>query len=363
MLFLLFLISIGSFFGMEEFKITVTRNSIFKILTTIFIFLCVNDESDLNKYVFIMSLGNLMSQLILWTSLPKFVKFKFVNLNSALKHLKPNLKLFIPVVATSVYTLMDKIMLGNMTNMNFVGLYENADKIKNILMGFITALGTVMLPKMTKLISQGNNKLAEKYLYNSLKYMLLISFAMGVGLAAISKEFVVIFFGEEFRKSYYIMIILSISMIFIAWANVIRTQKLIPENLDNVYINSTITGAVINFIFNIILIRYLNAIGAAIATLIAECSVAVYQTIYVRNEMKNIKKMTKTIMIYFIASIIMFVVIRIIGKNMGETLLTVLMEVIAGAVIYLTIVLSFLIKEKDELILTILNKFKKLRHL
>ena len=251
------------FFGMEEFKITVTRNSIFKILSTICIFLFVKDSNDLIMYILIMAIGNFISQAILWLSLRKFAKFKFSKFKNALNHLKPNLILFIPVIATSIYTIMDKIMLGEMSNMFSVGLYENADKIKNILMGFITALGTVMIPKMTSIITEGKRELADKYIYNSLKYILLLVFAMSFGLAGISKEFVVIFFGEEFRNSYPIMIVLSASMVFISWANVIRTQKLIPEKLDKIYIISTIVGAVVNFVLNIFLIAKLDAVRSS----------------------------------------------------------------------------------------------------
>ena len=50
------------FFGMEEFKITVTRNSIFKILSTICIFLFVKDSNDLIMYILIMAIGNFISQ-------------------------------------------------------------------------------------------------------------------------------------------------------------------------------------------------------------------------------------------------------------------------------------------------------------
>ena len=38
---------------------------------------------------------------------------------------------------------MDKIMLGAMTTMSEVGVYENAEKINSLTSGIITALGTV----------------------------------------------------------------------------------------------------------------------------------------------------------------------------------------------------------------------------
>lgn len=53
---------------------------------------------------------------------------------------------------------MDKIMIGNMSNMAEVGYYENAEKMLNIIMSVISALGTVTLPQMTYLYSKNNKE-------------------------------------------------------------------------------------------------------------------------------------------------------------------------------------------------------------
>ena len=66
--------------------------------------------------------------------------------------------LFIPVLAYSIYKVMDKIMLGNMSSYDQVGFYNNAEKIINIPMGIITALGTVMLPRMSNIVANGDKK-------------------------------------------------------------------------------------------------------------------------------------------------------------------------------------------------------------
>ncbi|PCS01435.1 oligosaccharide flippase family protein [Lactococcus fujiensis] len=54
------------FMGMEKFKITVTRNLIFKILTVIAIFIFVRDQNDLIRYIAIAGIGSLLSSLSLW---------------------------------------------------------------------------------------------------------------------------------------------------------------------------------------------------------------------------------------------------------------------------------------------------------
>jgi O-antigen/teichoic acid export membrane protein len=95
-----------------------------------------------------------LSQLILWFFLKKRINFVKITKKGIVRHIKPNLILFLPVIAVSLYKIMDKIMLGVMTNVNEVGYYENAEKIVNIPMTLISALGTVMLPRISNIVSK-----------------------------------------------------------------------------------------------------------------------------------------------------------------------------------------------------------------
>ena len=98
------------FFGLEKFKTTVTRNVIIKIATLACTFLFVKTKNDLNIYIFLMSFSTLASQIALWPFLMKEIKFVRPTLKEIIKHLKPNLILFIPVISVSKYTIMDMIM-------------------------------------------------------------------------------------------------------------------------------------------------------------------------------------------------------------------------------------------------------------
>ena len=101
------------FFGMEKFKLTVTRNLIIKVLTTACIFLFVKDSNDLWLYTLILSLGTLISNMMVWPFLRKYITFIKPSWSEVKKHIVPNLKLFIPVVAVSLYNIMDKLVIAN----------------------------------------------------------------------------------------------------------------------------------------------------------------------------------------------------------------------------------------------------------
>lgn len=108
-------IDISWFFqGLEEFKKTVVRNTIIKLISIICTFAFVKTAEDLNIYFTIYVLSIIVGNGSLWTYIPKFVeKIKIKELN-VLKHLRPTIMLFIPQIAIQVYTLLDRTMIGMM---------------------------------------------------------------------------------------------------------------------------------------------------------------------------------------------------------------------------------------------------------
>ena len=212
------------FFGIERFDLTVTRNIVVKVLSVTSIFVFVHERTDVWKYALIMSLGTLISQSFVWIYLKKYVDFRKPTLKGIIVQIKPMLVLFLPVIAISVYKLMDKIMLGAMTTMSEVGVYENAEKINSLTSGIITALGTVMLPRMTNLAANGKKNESKKYINISIQFVSLLAAAIAFGIASIGDVFAPIFFGEEFLRSGYVIEFLEPTIIFVAWADVIRIQ-------------------------------------------------------------------------------------------------------------------------------------------
>lgn len=345
------------FFGLEQFKLTVTRNTIIKILTVICIFIFVKDESGLWLYTFIMAGGTFLSQLVLWIFVHKYVSFQLPTWKGVISHFRPNLVLFIPVIAISIYKIMDKIMLGSMTSMIEVGFYENSEKIVNIPMGIIAALGVVMLPRMTNLTANGNSDKAKQYIEISLKFIMFLSIGIAIGLFAISSNFIPLFFGEQFKGAISVVSILSFTVLFISWANVIRTQFLIPQQKDKIYIISTGIGAIINVIINLLFIPMYGAVGAAIGTIFAEASVALYQTFKVRNELE-INKYFKNSLLYVIPGIIMYLIISILGKLNLSSISLVILQVSVGGLVYLILSAVMLFIFDCKIKNNILQRFK-----
>ena len=321
------------YFGLEEFKVTITRNMCIKVLSVILILIFVKAKGDLWKYTLIMSSTTLISQLILWSFICKKINFVKVSKHDILKHIKPNLILFIPVVAVSLYKIMDKIMLGSMSSVIEVGYYENAEKIISVPLTFITSLGTVMLPRISNILANGNIDKVNKYINKSISFVMFLSFAMCFGLIAVGYNFAPIYFGESFQKTGILIMLLSVTLPFLSFANVLRTQYLIPNENDKVYIVSVSLGALINLIMNFIFIPRYYSIGACIGTIAAEFGVMFYQAMAVRKEL-DIKKYIKNIIPFFIKSLIMFIVVYSFNYINMNNFIRIVIQVLIGSLIY-----------------------------
>lgn len=346
------------FFGLEKFKITVTRNIVIKVIATVLIFIFVKRREDIFIYTIILSISFLISQVSIWPFVFKYTSFTKVGFKSVISHVKPNIILFIPTIAISIYRVMDKVMIGYLSNFNEVAYFENSEKFIMVSLGFINSLGAVMLPAMSNIISKNEKEKINKYLSISMQIVMLIVSAMAFGLAGISNEFIPVFYGNEFRESINILKVLSISMFFIGWANVIRTQYLLPNKMDKLYMKSVCTGAFINFSLNIFFIREFGAVGASVSTVITEASVAIIQTYMIRKEI-DLKSYIKKSIFYLISGLVMFFVIRVIGYTLGISIKTVVIQVILGGVVYLILSIAYLIVTKNEIIKLALSKYKK----
>lgn len=320
------------YFGLEKFKITVFRNAIIKILSVFAIFLFVKTENDLWIYTLIMGGSTLLSQLYLFLFLGGHVSFTKVAWREVFKNLRPCLILFIPVIAYSIYRVMDKTMIGILSSNLELGYYENAEKMINIPVSIITALGTVMLPHIAKIDKKDKAKI-QKNIDASFKLSLLFIIPAILGFLLIGKDFSIVFFGDRFEKSGEIMSLLSVTILFTGVANVIRTNYLIPFEKDKIYVKSTILGAIVNLICNILFISRFGAIGACIGTIFAEFSVMFYQAIKVKNEL-DLKSIFKISINYLMKCIPIIIYIMVIGYLVPDLTAKVLLQGIGAVVLY-----------------------------
>ena len=335
------------FFGLEEFGITVARNFMIKLASFVLTLALVRGDQALPLYVAIMALSFFCSNIALMPFVLKRIDFVRPSIREVGKHLKPNLLLFIPVIAISVYNILDKVMLGTISDMEQTGYFENSFKVASMPFVFISALGTVMLPRMASLVSEGNTALESRYLGNSFWFVSLLSFAFMFGILAIVPEFVPVYFGGGFDACIGIIAVIALDLPFMAWANVVRTQYLIPRGRDAEYVLSVVVGAVVNVLVNLLAIPRFGALGAGLGTTCAEASVCIVQLWSVRSELPLFTWFKDSAPNLFIG-MAMFVAVRVAASTMDKSIIGLLFQIAIGVISYALMQLIWLTYTKNN---------------
>ena len=346
------------FLGIENFKNASIRSLCVKVISVVLIFIFVKTPADLGKYIFINSFTMLLGQIVMWVYVDKdIIKLNNIKNLHPLKHLMPAFALFVPQIATQIYTVLDKTMLDLLgPGIQSVSYYDYSQKIIRILLAVLTSLGTVMLPKIANLHSRNEYDEVKLYLKKAFTVSTFLAVPMAFGIMGVSERFIPMFFGAEYKPATILTAVSSVLIIIIGIGNVFGSQFLLATGKTKEYTKSVTAAAVINVIFNIILIPRFGAIGAVLSTIAAELTGAIIQFIY----SKKIVDFTwvKATYKYWVSGLIMLAVVMLLGRSGASRIVIMTEQVIVGAAVYVGILL--LIRDKF-LIDTIKNIVEKIK--
>lgn len=335
------------YYGIENFKIVSIRNTAIKVIGVILIMTLVKEPSDLWLFVVINSGTDLLGHLFTYSSLKKYIyKVKFSIKEAYRKHLKATFILFVPTIAINVYTLLDQTMLGALIeDKGEVALYKTAQSFVKIFLYFITSIGSVMLPRIANVYHKNkNSEKVEGYINTTFNIAILLAIPMMIGMATVAPSFIPWYLPKQLPIATLIQVSSPI-ILFISISNVFGIQYLVPTGHNKEYTISVVSGAVINFFVNLLLIPKFAGVGAAIGSVIAEFTVTFVQFVYIRKDIhiKSIKGIIKCT----IASILMGLVVIAIGEFTSPSIIVNIIQVISGFIVY--VICLFVLRERTLL--------------
>ena len=319
--------------GIEDFKVTVLKNSLVKLLSMIAIFVFIKGPNDVTLYIIVLALSTLIGNLTLWPNIRRDlnkVSLKFLN---PWQHFLPMAELFIPQIATQVYVQLNKTMLGVMANETASGYYQYSDNLVKLILALVTATGTVMLPHVANAVAHGDMNKVNQMLYKSFDFVTAVSIPMMFGLMAIANKFAPWFLGSQYGPTGSVIFYEAPAILMIAWSNVTGIQYLMPIHREHEYTISVTIGAVVNVVANLFLISLYGADGAAIATVISEFAVTAVQLFYIKGTIRR-RQLFGPIWRYLLSGIFMYLVVSRINGVISMKITNLLLEVTLGAAIY-----------------------------
>lgn len=348
------------FYGLENFKGIVIRNTIIKIIEAIIYIFLIKSPEDIMLYATVNCLVFLISQIVLFPSVIREIKPIKVSYRECIAHFKPLIVLAIATVGITLYTIFDTTLLGLFSSKSNVAFYEYSNRIVKIPLTIAAIIGTVLYPRACKLSSQKKEAEQIKYMKVSIIIVSLVGSASFWGLLLVGEPLAEIYLGENFRKCGQYIVALSPLVYIIGLGDVIRTQYMIPNGMDKEYTIGIIINAFTNILISTIMILNLNnelqIYGAIIGTLAAESIGTIYQLIMCRKKLP-VKEIIKTTIFSFLIGAAMYFILYFIVAVLIWNVASLIFVIFIGAVIFIVLTLIYLrLFEKD--ILTIL-RFKR----
>lgn len=339
--------------GLEDFKVITFKRIFIKLFGIFFIFIFVKNKEDLLLYLLILTLVQLLGNLSLWLNIKKYIsKIPFKDLKVS-DHYQDILIYFIPTIAYQLYSLIDKVFLGIFSSETETGFYEQAQKLVNTLISIIIAYNTVIKSRMANLYFNKDNNNIKSLLNNSINFVMLITMPIAFGLAAIAKNFVPCFFGEDYTKVEFLIYVFFPVIIFMSIKSSLNSMIFTPFGMQKKANVGECLAAIVNCVVSIVLIPIYGALGAVISTLISEFIIVIMLFVYC-SKFLSICTFIKVTYKKIIAAILMFIFIFPISFYY-DSWLCILMQICLGAFIYfITLVIL-----KDQYMLMIISKIKR----
>ena len=323
------------FMGLEKVKNIVIRNSAVRIAGIVLLFLLIRKKEDIILYCVINSTTALLGNLSMWLYLPQMLEKVDIHALKFKHHLRETLVYFIPTIATFVYTVLDKTLIGVITGSSYQnGYYEQATKIIRITDSFVfMAVNSVMTARISYLFAEKKFDEIKRKILKSLDFILLLGVGAVFGLIGIIHTFVPIFFGGGYGPVESLVYLMTPLIIVIGISNCLGSQYYTPSGKRAQSAKYIVTGAIVNLLLNLCFIPVLNAHGAVIASLIAELTITVLYIRHCEGYLKT-KDIGRMLWKRIIAGILMAFVVYITGQLNGNRIVVLCAQVLCGGTIY-----------------------------
>lgn len=219
-----------------------------------------------------------------------------IDKDYAIDILSKSWSLILSGLMVTLYTQIDKVMLGSMLSDTIeVGVYSAAVTVASmwyfVPMAVITSFNPVIMNY--KKLDEAKYLHSVQQLYTIIAWMGLV---FGVLIIIFSKIIIGILYGPDYSKAASILSISIWSGTF-ALLGSARGVWLISEGLQKFTFVFTASGAIINILLNYVLIPHWEGYGAALATLISQIIVAVIAPLFIKKTRVSSFMLLKAFMI------------------------------------------------------------------
>lgn len=270
-IFNLFLIE-WFFQGLQEFRFITLRSIGVRFLYVIAVLLLVKDEGDGLLYFALVCSTTVLGGILDWAYSGKFVRLSFSGVKLG-KYLPSVLVFGVYMVLTAMYTSFNTVYLGLVSDDVEVGYFGVATKLHTVLMAIFTAFTTVMVPRVSYLLKQGEMQHLQDITDRIFGAICAVTLPMIIFCLFFADKIVFLIAGDGYQGAVPAFRIIVFLLLVIAVEQIIIGQFLLSSDSNRSVITVCSVGAVVGLGVNLLITSGLGAVGSSISWGLSEIAV------------------------------------------------------------------------------------------
>lgn len=258
--------------GIEQMQHNAVYNIIKNIVPFLLLFSFFKREEDIYFIPIFTLCGLIFSALYHMLTYRKEINLRFglkISRKQALKYIRLSTPFLISGLLSMINCNVDSVIIGFMRSEYELGIYSSAYKVVFFLTNLIAVIFTPFFPLLISYYHEKDEKGLNRIIKSLCKIVVLIGFPMSIGGVILSKEIIILLFGEKYIEAYVPFIVLMV-YILVLFMRETYGYSLNAWNMEDKYLKSVIISAVMNLALNLIFIPKYGIIAAAFTTLISE---------------------------------------------------------------------------------------------
>jgi O-antigen/teichoic acid export membrane protein len=245
-------------------------NNITLLFTTILKVLAIYFDTGIFSIAIIYVLDYVISGLLLFLIFSKnelSVKSLTVKKSVCLDLLKKSFPLILSGLFIGVYMKIDQILIKNILGNNEAGIFSIVVRLTEIWFFIPVIIQATLFPNILK--NHHLNGQTDYSLFNLYKILIIFSLITILFMSLFGSLIIDFLFGPSFINATQPLLISIWSLLFVS-IGVARNSFILSNNLNNLFLFSTIIGSIINIGLNLFLLNKIGIVGASISTFISQ---------------------------------------------------------------------------------------------
>jgi O-antigen/teichoic acid export membrane protein len=342
--------------AMENYDFITIKTIIARSIYVVLIFMLVKHAKDYNHYAMLLVFSMFLNNIISFVYIKRKVKFDFKGI-TVRKHLKPMFLVVIFSNANVLYTLLDRIMLGEYVNSKAVSYYVIPQQIMGIINTLMLSIIQVTIPRLSYILGSNDEKSYMILLTNISKVYFAFLFPAAVGMYLIADVVILIYGGANFMAAAPVLSIFSFYMIILGIDSILANQVIYVKNKENILVRLMFLCGFINLFSNIALIKLglFTPRNAIITTAISNFILILLEYGYIRRFLKVDYRLFEYSKLKYLLYALLFIPVSYGIRHFLTGPIPLFIGIVSvNAVLYAVI----LVITKDEVLQMLLGKIK-----